>query len=158
MRAAQCGLVGVSEPSTLSMASIKERAAALNLDEKLCVRPQGELLIAPHLLCVWKRPRRLHTFTGFYCLPVHNGHAVIASLSSPAHGVSIKSVQSSCVWNGLILHLRSSVAVKPRRLHLKSYSDCFLGSEAVDVLEAYMKGVKGLEGMNEEAAALPSYV
>eukprot|EP00066_Takifugu_rubripes_P004013 XP_003967050.2 PREDICTED: DEP domain-containing protein 7-like [Takifugu rubripes] len=103
MRAAQCGLVGVSEPSTLSMASIKERAPALNLDEKLCVRPQ-------------------------------------------AHGVSIKSVQSSCVWNGLILHLKSSVAVKPRRLHLKSYSDCFLGSEAVDVLEAYMKGVKGLEG------------
>lgn len=29
------------------MASIKERAAALNLDEKLCVRPQGEPLIAP---------------------------------------------------------------------------------------------------------------
>lgn len=94
----------------------------------------------------------------FYCLLVHDGHGVIASLSSPAHGVSIKSVQSSCVWNSLILHLKSSVAVKPRRLHLKSYSDCFLGSEAVDVLEAHMKGVKGLEGMNKEAAGLSSYV
>lgn len=85
--------------------------------------------------------------THFHCLLVHG---VIASLSPPARGVSIKSVQSSCVWNSLILHLKSSVAVKPRRVHLKSYSDCFLGSEAVDVLEAYMKGVKGLEGMNEE--------
>lgn len=51
-------------------------------------------------------------------------------------------MQSSCLWNGLILHLKSSVAVKPRRLHLKSHSDCFLGSEAVDVLEEYLKGAK----------------
>lgn len=89
---------------------------------------------------------------------MHNGDGVIASLSSPAHGVSIKSVQSSSVWNGLILHLKSSVAVKPRRVHLKSHTDCFLGSEAVDVLEAYMKGTKGPEGMIKEAAGLSSYI
>lgn len=76
----------------------------------------------------------------------------------PAHGVSIKSVKSSCMWNGLILHLKSSVAVKPRRLYLKSYSDCFLGSEAVDVLEEYIKGLKGLEGMCDEGSSLYSNI
>lgn len=76
----------------------------------------------------------------------------------PAHGVSMKSVRSSCVWNGLILHLKSSVAVKPRRLYLKSYSDCFLGSEAVDVLEEYLKGLKGLEGTFDEGARLYSNI
>ena len=32
---------------SVRMASIKEKAAALNLAEKLCVRPQGEPLNAP---------------------------------------------------------------------------------------------------------------
>ncbi|XP_026220612.1 DEP domain-containing protein 7-like isoform X2 [Anabas testudineus] len=85
------------------MASIKERAAALNLAEKLCVRPQ-------------------------------------------THGATSKSVQSSCLWSGLISHLRSSVTVKRRRVHLKTHSDCFLGSEAVDVLAEHVNRVKGLEG------------
>lgn len=75
-----------------------------------------------------------------------------------AHGVSIKSIKSSCMWNGLILHLKSSVAVKPRRLYLKSYSDCFLGSEAVDVLEDYIKGLKGLEGMCDKGTRLFSNI
>ncbi|XP_073327463.1 DEP domain-containing protein 7-like isoform X2 [Pagrus major] len=83
------------------MASIKERAAALNLAEKLCVRPQ-------------------------------------------AHGVS--TVQSSSMWSGVISHLRSSVTVKRRRVHLKSHSDCFLGSEAVDVVAEHINRVKGSEG------------
>ncbi|XP_029289993.1 DEP domain-containing protein 7-like [Cottoperca gobio] len=77
------------------MASIKERAAALNLAEKLCVRPQ-------------------------------------------AHGVVSKPFQSSFMWSGLISHLRSTVTVKRRRVHLKSHSDCFLGSEAVDVVAEYI--------------------
>ncbi|XP_051238039.1 DEP domain-containing protein 7-like isoform X1 [Dicentrarchus labrax] len=85
------------------MASIKERAAALNLAEKLCVRPQ-------------------------------------------AHGVASKPVQSSSMWSGLISHLRSSVKVKRRRVHLKSHSDCFLGSEAVDVVAEHINHVKGFEG------------
>lgn len=53
-------------------------------------------------------------------------------------------MKPSNLWSGLILHLKSSVAVKPRRLYLKSYSDCFLGSEAVDVLEEYIKGLEGV--------------
>nr|XP_020460026.1 DEP domain-containing protein 7-like isoform X2 [Monopterus albus] len=85
------------------MASIKERAAALNLAEKLCVR-------------------------------------------SPAHGVSSHPVKSACLWSGLISHLRSCVTVKRRRVHFKSHSDCFLGSEAVDVLEEHINRFKGLQG------------
>ncbi|KAG7214872.1 hypothetical protein INR49_005141, partial [Caranx melampygus] len=86
------------------MASIKERAAALNLAEKLCVRP-------------------------------------------PAHGVVIsKPSQSSSLWSGLISHLRSSVTVKRRRVNLKSHSDCFLGSEAVDVVVEHVSSVMHLQG------------
>ncbi|XP_018559578.1 DEP domain-containing protein 7 isoform X2 [Lates calcarifer] len=87
------------------MASIRERAAVLNLEEKLCVRPQ-------------------------------------------ARGVASKLVdlQSFSLWSGLISHLRSSVRVKCRRVHLKFHSDCFLGSEAVDVLTEHIIHVKGLEG------------
>ncbi|KAM9351923.1 DEP domain-containing protein 7-like [Symphorus nematophorus] len=86
------------------MASIKERAAALNLADKLCVRPQ-------------------------------------------AHGLTSKPALSSSMWSGLISHLRSSVTVKRRRVHLKSHSDCFLGSEAVDVVAEYIEHVKGFEGV-----------
>lgn len=64
-----------------------------------------------------------------------------------AHGVTSKSAQSSSVWSGLISHLRSSVTVKRRRVHLKSHSDCFLGSEAADVVAGHIHGVKGLEGV-----------
>lgn len=130
------------------MASIKERAAALNLDEKLCVRPQGEPLIAPR---GGLQMRRVLSPADEALLQAFPGAQRLTSALLPAHGVSIKSVQSSCAWNSLILHLKASVAVKPRRVHLKSYSDCFLGSEAVDVLEEYTKGLKGPDGRNEEA-------
>ncbi|KAK1887600.1 T-complex protein 11-like protein 1 [Dissostichus eleginoides] len=85
------------------MSSIKERAAALNLADKLCVRPQ-------------------------------------------APGVASKPVQSSSMWSSLLSHLRSSVTVKRRRVHLKSHSDCFLGSEAVDVLTEHISCGKAFEG------------
>ncbi|XP_059191428.1 DEP domain-containing protein 7-like [Centropristis striata] len=85
------------------MSSIRERAAALHLAEKLCVRP-------------------------------------------PAHGGSSKPVQSSSVWSGLISHLRSSVTVKRRRVGFRSHSDCFLGSEAVDVLAAHISCHKDFQG------------
>ncbi|XP_024138153.1 DEP domain-containing protein 7 [Oryzias melastigma] len=82
------------------MASIKERAAALKLAEKLSVGRQ-------------------------------------------APGVSTAPPSSSSMWNGLISHLRSTVTVKRRLVHLKSHSDCFLGAEAVDVLADYIKQTKG---------------
>ncbi|KAM7003465.1 DEP domain-containing protein 7-like [Tautogolabrus adspersus] len=84
------------------MASIKDRAAALNLTEKMCIRPQ-------------------------------------------AHGDGRKTVQSN-FWSGLISHLRSSVTVKRQRVHLKSHSDCFLGSEAADAAEQHIHNVKGFQG------------
>ncbi|XP_062246133.1 DEP domain-containing protein 7-like [Platichthys flesus] len=87
------------------MASIKERAAALNLAEKLCVRPPG------------------------------------CGVSGRAAGL-----QSSSLWSGLLAHLRSSVTVKRRRLHLKSHSDCFLGSEAVDVVTEHLQNIQGFDG------------
>uniref|UniRef100_A0A8C3G1P9 DEP domain-containing protein 7 n=1 Tax=Cyclopterus lumpus TaxID=8103 RepID=A0A8C3G1P9_CYCLU len=46
--------------------------------------------------------------------------------------------RSSSMWSGLISHLRSSVTVKRRRVHLKSHGDCFLGSEAVDVVAEHI--------------------
>ncbi|KAM9364951.1 DEP domain-containing protein 7-like [Pholidichthys leucotaenia] len=87
------------------MTSIRERAAALNLADKFCARPQ-------------------------------------------ATGVAIKEIQSSFIWSSIISHLRSTVTVKRRRIHFKSHSGCFLGSEAVDVLAEYIPHVKGLEGAN----------
>lgn len=63
-----------------------------------------------------------------------------------AHSTTSKSVQSLSLWSGLISHLRSSVTVKHRRVHLRSHSDCFLGSEAVDVVAQHINCVKGSEG------------
>ncbi|KAM8891897.1 DEP domain-containing protein 7-like isoform 2-T2 [Spinachia spinachia] len=92
-----------SASSSVDMATIKERAAALNLAEKLCARP-------------------------------------------PAHVATSRPVQSSSAWSGLISHLRSSVTVKRRRVNLKCHGDCFLGSEAVDVLQEHVGCAKVFEG------------
>ncbi|XP_054862441.1 T-complex protein 11-like protein 1 [Amphiprion ocellaris] len=91
------------------MASIRERAAALQLAEKLRVRP-----------------------------PVP-----AATITRPS---SSSSSSSSSMWNLLISNLRSSVTVKRRRVHLKSHSDCFVGSEAVDVLMDHIGHMKGVQG------------
>uniref|UniRef100_A0A3Q2SSK2 DEP domain-containing protein 7 n=1 Tax=Fundulus heteroclitus TaxID=8078 RepID=A0A3Q2SSK2_FUNHE len=85
------------------MSSIRERAAALNLAEKLCLRP-------------------------------------------PAPGAAVKPPQAPSMWSSLISHLRAKVPVKRRLVHLKSHNDCFLGSEAVDVLVEHIHGAKGFEG------------
>ncbi|KAJ8002798.1 hypothetical protein DPEC_G00162710 [Dallia pectoralis] len=77
------------------MATVKERAAALNLSGKLCLRP-------------------------------------------PGNGVVNKPVQASFIWNSVIANLKVSVTVKRRRLHLKYHNDCFLGSDAVDVVLAHI--------------------
>lgn len=62
-------------------------------------------------------------------------------------GEAIKPVQSSSLWSGLISHLRSSLKVKRRRVHFKSHHDCFLGSEAVDVVAEHINHVKAFEGV-----------
>ncbi|KAK7891981.1 hypothetical protein WMY93_023944 [Mugilogobius chulae] len=77
------------------MASIKDRAAALKLAEKLSVRPTS--------------------------------------------GQALKPVHKCLQWRSLITHLKSTVTIKRRRVHMKSHSDCFLGSEAVDVVAEHLK-------------------
>ncbi|MEQ2166201.1 hypothetical protein GOODEAATRI_025500, partial [Goodea atripinnis] len=61
-------------------------------------------------------------------------------------GVAIKPAQASSIWSCLISHLRSTVTVKRRLVHLRSHNDCFLGSEAVDVLAGHITNAKGFEG------------
>ncbi|KAM9496285.1 DEP domain-containing protein 7 isoform 2-T2 [Clarias gariepinus] len=84
------------------MASVKERAAALNLAGKLYS-------------------------------PMHNPHAQQAL---------INPCQTSFIWSRLISHLQSEVKVKRRRHFLKSHDNCFVGSDAVTVIQDYIKKSK----------------
>ncbi|XP_015243968.1 PREDICTED: uncharacterized protein LOC107093433 [Cyprinodon variegatus] len=60
--------------------------------------------------------------------------------------VAVKPTQASSMWSSLISYLRSNVTVKRRLVHLRSHSDCFLGSEAVDVLIEHITKAEGFEG------------
>ncbi|KAG7268139.1 hypothetical protein CRUP_010093 [Coryphaenoides rupestris] len=53
-------------------------------------------------------------------------------------GVICRHYQSFSSWSGLIAHLKASVKVKRRRVHIKSHGDCFVGSDAVDVLADHL--------------------
>uniref|UniRef100_A0A3Q3A204 DEP domain-containing protein 7 n=1 Tax=Kryptolebias marmoratus TaxID=37003 RepID=A0A3Q3A204_KRYMA len=92
------------------MSSIKERAAALNLAEKLCARPPVMVFV------------------------------------SVGPGGATRPVQSSSIWSSIVSHLRSTVTVKRRTVHLKSHNDCFLGSDAVDVVTEHIANAVDLEG------------
>ncbi|XP_013867627.1 DEP domain-containing protein 7 isoform X2 [Austrofundulus limnaeus] len=61
-------------------------------------------------------------------------------------GGTTKPVQSSSIWSGIVSHLRSTVTVKRRLVHLKSHNECFLGSEAADVVAEHLANARGLEG------------
>lgn len=58
--------------------------------------------------------------------------------------VLITPCQSSFSWSRLISHLQSEVKVKRRRHFLKSHDNCFVGSDAVTVIQAYIKRTKVL--------------
>ncbi|XP_041850506.1 DEP domain-containing protein 7 [Melanotaenia boesemani] len=45
-----------------------------------------------------------------------------------------KPFRATYIWTSIISNLQTHVEVKHRRHNLKSYNDCFLGSEAVDVV------------------------
>ncbi|KAF1392955.1 hypothetical protein PFLUV_G00033400 [Perca fluviatilis] len=49
-------------------------------------------------------------------------------------GMAGKPFRATYIWGSIISNLHTRVAVKRRRHNLKSYHDCFLGSEAVDVV------------------------
>ncbi|MCI4382063.1 hypothetical protein PGIGA_G00259320 [Pangasianodon gigas] len=58
--------------------------------------------------------------------------------------VLINPCQSSFMWSRLISHLQSEVKVKRRRHFLKSHDNCFVGSDAVTVIQAYINQSKVL--------------
>ncbi|MEQ2206520.1 DEP domain-containing protein 7, partial [Xenoophorus captivus] len=49
-----------------------------------------------------------------------------------------KPFRATYIWNSIISNLQNNVEVKHRRHNLKSYNDCFLGSEAVDVVLSHI--------------------
>lgn len=60
--------------------------------------------------------------------------------SSPPSGPGMagKPFRATYIWSSIISNLQTHVEVKRRRHNLKSYHDCFLGSEAVDVVLAHL--------------------
>lgn len=64
----------------------------------------------------------------------------LLTLSSPPpeRGMAGKPFRATYIWSSIISNLQTHVEVKRRRHNLKSYHDCFLGSEAVDVVLAHL--------------------
>ncbi|TRY90230.1 hypothetical protein DNTS_027164 [Danionella cerebrum] len=87
------------------MASVQERAAALNITGKL-YSPMNP----PREHRVINKPPDVHT----------------------------NPLESKETWRRIVEALRSQVSVKKRRQHLKSHENCFLGSDAVDVVQLYL--------------------
>ncbi|XP_058264720.1 DEP domain-containing protein 7 [Hemibagrus wyckioides] len=56
----------------------------------------------------------------------------------------ITPCQTSFTWSRLISHLQSEVKVKRRRHFLKSHDNCFVGSDAVTVIQDYINQSKVL--------------
>ncbi|XP_062405186.1 DEP domain-containing protein 7 [Sardina pilchardus] len=56
----------------------------------------------------------------------------------PDQGMAGKPFRATYIWSSIINNLQQHVEVKRRRHNLKTYQDCFLGSEAVDVVLAHI--------------------
>ncbi|KAM4018200.1 DEP domain-containing protein 7 isoform 2-T2 [Anomaloglossus baeobatrachus] len=52
--------------------------------------------------------------------------------------LSSKPFRATYIWSSIIHALQTQVEVKKRRHHLKSHPDCFIGSDAVDVIFAHL--------------------
>lgn len=57
---------------------------------------------------------------------------------TPEPGMAGKPFRATYIWSSIISNLHTCVEVKRRRHNLKSYPDCFLGSEAVDAVLAHI--------------------
>ncbi|XP_060924817.1 DEP domain-containing protein 7 [Limanda limanda] len=57
---------------------------------------------------------------------------------SPGPVMAGKPFRATYIWSSIISNLNTQVEVKRRRHNLKSYNDCFLGSDAVDVVLAHI--------------------
>lgn len=53
-------------------------------------------------------------------------------------GMAGQPFRATYIWTSIISYLHTHVEVKRRRHNLKSHDDCFLGSEAVDVVLAHI--------------------
>ncbi|XP_049636043.1 DEP domain-containing protein 7 [Suncus etruscus] len=68
----------------------------------------------------------------------------VSALQSPAQRrppgfcVAQKPFGATYVWSSIINTLQTQVEVKKRRHHLKRHNDCFVGSEAVDVIFSHL--------------------
>ncbi|KAF7245420.1 DEP domain-containing protein 7 [Varanus komodoensis] len=56
----------------------------------------------------------------------------------PGFSVAQRPFGATYVWSSIINALQTQVEVKKRRQNLKSYRDCFIGSDAVDVVYAHL--------------------
>uniref|UniRef100_A0A8C5QSW4 DEP domain-containing protein 7 n=1 Tax=Leptobrachium leishanense TaxID=445787 RepID=A0A8C5QSW4_9ANUR len=56
----------------------------------------------------------------------------------PGPSFGQKPFKATYIWTSIIHALHTQVKVKKRRHHLKSHHDCFIGSEAVDVVFAHL--------------------
>ncbi|XP_058146786.1 DEP domain-containing protein 7-like [Dasypus novemcinctus] len=69
--------------------------------------------------------------------------ALNSALQSPAQRppgprIAQKSFGATYIWSSIISTLHAQVEVKRRRHHLKRHNDCFVGSEAVDVIFSHL--------------------
>ncbi|XP_078004829.1 DEP domain-containing protein 7 isoform X1 [Phascolarctos cinereus] len=67
----------------------------------------------------------------------------ISALYSPEHkppgfSVAQKPFGATYIWSSIINTLQTEVEVKKRRHHLKRHDDCFVGSDAVDVIFSHL--------------------
>ncbi|KAK7815007.1 hypothetical protein U0070_024350 [Myodes glareolus] len=65
-------------------------------------------------------------------------YLVIPLYCNPSFSVAQKPFGATYVWSSIINTLQTQVEVKKRRHHLKRHNDCFVGSEAVDVIYAHL--------------------
>uniref|UniRef100_A0A8C6SIR3 DEP domain-containing protein 7 n=1 Tax=Neogobius melanostomus TaxID=47308 RepID=A0A8C6SIR3_9GOBI len=72
------------------------------------------------------------------CTPCNNTYSLYSVYSfSPLEedmAMAGKPFRATYIWGSIISNLQTHVEVKRRRYNLKSYHDCFLGSEAVDAV------------------------
>lgn len=77
------------------------------------------------------------TLTGFQMIeePPANTH-----IQAEGHPIATPGpFKATQIWNGIVDHLKAAVDVRTRKHMMRSYEDCFLGSDAVDVICGYLE-------------------
>ncbi|KAK1159649.1 DEP domain-containing protein 7-like isoform X1 [Acipenser oxyrinchus oxyrinchus] len=81
---------------------------------------------------VWEKAASLNLTAVMYS-PMHNPPGTLVSAS-----MEQKPFRATFIWSSIINTLQTRVAVKKRRHNLKYHHDCFIGSDAVDVILAHL--------------------